>query len=257
MSKSNNNTASFNQNVETNARILWSSAYWAFKITWSTHALLTAGLIGLAWAQSIIPVGVMLVVMPVALYFLVLGLLASRSRPQLLSARVDFVLLSGALSPLILVPAWSFLARWPGGMVAILAVFAAIAVFLSPRAGRWVLYGLSADRAAAVVGDALATAGWQCQRTGRSFHLADGQVVARVEGFGMLPGATIILADTDACQMARFQRALAAGLSDIHVQPPAPAVALLLLAMAMLTVPLTLMAGQTGQIVRLITDLLK
>jgi ATP-binding cassette subfamily B protein len=62
MSKSNNNTAPFNQNVETNARVLWSSACWAFKITWSTHALLTAGLIGLAWAQSIIPVGVMLVV---------------------------------------------------------------------------------------------------------------------------------------------------------------------------------------------------
>ncbi|MGB2822184.1 MAG: hypothetical protein WBF17_14465, partial [Phycisphaerae bacterium] len=44
------------------------------------------------------------VVVPVALYFLVLGLLNSRPRPQLLRGRRDFALLIVALSPLFVLP---------------------------------------------------------------------------------------------------------------------------------------------------------
>ena len=45
------------------------------------------------------------VVVPVAVYFLILGLLNSRRRPQMLSGRLDFALMITALSPLFLVPA--------------------------------------------------------------------------------------------------------------------------------------------------------
>ena len=44
-------------------------------------------------------------VVPVAVYFLVLGLLNSRRHPQMLSGRLDFSLMIAALSPLFLVPA--------------------------------------------------------------------------------------------------------------------------------------------------------
>jgi len=63
------------------------------------------------------------VVVPVAVYFLVLGLLNSRRHPQLLRARRDFLLLIAALCPLFVLP----VLEWSAGSWAAPAVLAAAA----------------------------------------------------------------------------------------------------------------------------------
>ena len=72
-------------------------------------------------------------VVPVAIYFLVLGLLNSRSHPQLLTGRCDFSLLILALSPVFVLPVLNYfgatLLTVPLGIA---AVFGCV-VLLGPR----------------------------------------------------------------------------------------------------------------------------
>ena len=68
------------------------------------------------------------VVVPVAVYFLVLGLLNSRPHPQLLSGRLDFALLTAAISPLFAVP----VLRYFGISLLSVATAVALGLYLYP-----------------------------------------------------------------------------------------------------------------------------
>ena len=182
-------------------------------------------------------------VAPVAVYFLILGVLNSRRRPVLISARSDFLLLGGALSPLCIYPAMQL-----AGVSWILLAFSAailtsVTLYIMPRRGGFVIYNLPSAKARSVIGQVLS------ELTGR----AD---LVQITGFAQLRNTTVRLVGPDKQFSQAFEQALADRLADMPVEASAMATGLLLVATGMLAAPLSLMAHRTVQIVRILGDLL-
>jgi len=196
------------------------------------------------------------VVVPVAIYFLVLGLLNSRRSPQLLSGKQDFVLLIVALSPLFVIP---MLHHWEPSLATVLAgvgiVGGGIAV-LVPRGHTWVIYNLPARQGRDAVAQALRSMGVDFQTDAIGFRLSDGNGLVYVSPFPLLRNVSVRLVGTPGDFAARFEAALSGVLSGRAVVTSPMAVSLLLVATAMLVAPLALMAQRVPEIVRLLTHLL-
>ncbi len=206
------------------------------------------------------PLHLATIVAPVAGYFLILGLLNSRSRPQMLRGRNDFALLVGALSPLFLAPAWPLLAGSPVRIfVAGIAVLAGIWA-VAPRGASWVIYNISLPAATRLVERTLQRMGLNPERIRRGeFHLADENITLRITSFALLRNVSVrVEGDAKATKAlgGRLEYALDAALAEVPAETSPMAMAMLLAATAMLVVPLALVSRQAGEIVRLLSDLL-
>jgi len=194
------------------------------------------------------------VAVPVAMYFLILGLLNSRPHPQLLRGRRDFALLIVALCPLLLQPV---IARaegfWP-----VLAVIAAVGgvALLAPPKGSWVIYNILPREAGDAVADALRQVGLPARREGGVFLLTDTDGSVRLSGFPLLRNVSVRAIGLAPDVAGRFEAALSRRLRTVTAETTAATMALLLVATAMLVVPLALVAPRAGQIVRLLTGML-
>jgi hypothetical protein len=186
------------------------------------------------------------VVAPVALYFLVLGLL--------LSGRMDFAILTIAISPLLLVPLLNWLGLSLAFAAAAVAVVAGGALVLVPRGQTWVLYNVHAEQARSAVAGALRRMGLEAEFREGCYLLGDARV--QVSGFSPLRNATIRLLGGDKSQARRFERAMWDVLRGYEAQTSPMAVSLLLVAATMLVAPLALMAHRVPEIVRILTDLI-
>ena len=199
-----------------------------------------------------------LAAVPVAVYFLTLGLLNSQRRPQMLSGRMDFALLIAALSPLCVVP----LLGWVGtnwltvGLSA--AVVTAWILLLAPRRHRsWVVYNITLDDMAGCMAQALRSAGLAHRRCGERFVLAAGPVI-RLTPFPLLRNVSLHVSGcprTHYVDLARFEAELARRIARFEVQPTPMAVSFVLIATAMIVAPLTLMVERVPEMVRILTDL--
>ena len=196
------------------------------------------------------------VVVPVALYFLVLGLLNTRRHPQLLSARTDFCLLCGALAPLFVVPALGFVGCGPLAVTGLLGLAAAVGLMLMPRGRQWVVYNLSVSDARRAVGRALEHLGQPFDADGNVFRLAGGCEI-HLSGFGLLRNVSIRIVTENAACAGEIERKLSDLLGGMCIAARPSMVAMLLVATAMLVVPLTLVAGRAGEIVAILSDFLK
>ena len=201
------------------------------------------------------PAQIAAVVAPVALYFLVLGLLNSRPHPQLLTGRLDFAILTIAICPLFLLPLWSWLgfSIWfalAGGLIV-----GAGALLLAPRGRSWVIYNVRAAEARAAVAGALRRMGLEVRDSEGLFDLGAARV--QVGAFPPLRNATVRLHGGDRELAGRFERALWDVLRSCEVQTSPMAVSLLLVAATMLVAPLAMMAHRVPEIVRLLSDLLR
>lgn len=201
------------------------------------------------------PMEIAAVVAPVAIYFLVLGLLNSRPHPQLLSGRMDFAILTVALSPLLLLPLTGWLGVSAGALAAVACVLGGAALLLAPRGRNWVVYNVHASEARSAVAGALRKLGLEF-RDAEGGYAMDGASV-KVGAFAPLRNATIRLLGGDRKLARRFEKALGEVLRSYEVQTSPMAVSLLLVATAMLVAPLALMAHRVPDIVRLLTDLIK
>ncbi len=195
------------------------------------------------------------VVVPVAVYFLVLGLLNSRRTPQLLSARVDFAILLGALSPLLVIPALQYVTASPAALALAAGAAAAAVGLLLPRGSGWVVYNIPHDLARRLVREALAELAIPQEETDDGFALADGAAV-RLNAFPLLRNVSIRLTGPVGDLPHRLPHALALRLADTPVEASPMAVSLLLVATGMLVAPLALLAQRAPEIVRLLTQLL-
>jgi hypothetical protein len=197
------------------------------------------------------------VVMPLGVYFLVLGLLNSRRSPQLLTGRRDFALLTAAFSPLFVIPLIEVLGLSP--LSALLATGAVVGgtLLLGPRGNTWVVYNLPVGRASSAVADALTACGRDALPTDGGFAFGDAGESVRVAGFPLLRNVSIRLLSTDAALARTFEAELACRLERIRTESSPMAASMLLVATAMLVVPLTIAAHRAGEIVRILTDLLR
>jgi hypothetical protein len=201
------------------------------------------------------PIEIAAVVAPVALYFLVLGLLNSREHPQLLSGRLDFAILTIAISPLFLLPLWYWLGFSVHFALAAAVIVVAGAAVLAPRGSSWVVYNVHAAQARAAVASALRRMGLEARDVADGFDLGTARV--QVGAFPPLRNATIRLHGADRRLARRFEAALWEVLRSCQVQTSPMAVSLLLVAATMLVAPLAMMAHRVPEIVRLLSDLLR
>jgi len=210
----------------------------------------------LSTVQSGIPLQIAAVVAPVSLYFLVLGLLNTRNRPQMLRARLDLAMLVGALSPLVVCP----LLSWAGPSYLAMAAAAAGGVttvwLLSPARASWVIYNITPAEALDAVANALQRAGLTFQRRQgeQTFLLPGGQV--ELSSFSLLRNVSIRLTGCDLRTAHLFEQALAGRIWLLSAQTTPMAMAMLLVATAMLVAPLAMVAPRAVEIVRLLTGLL-
>ncbi|MCD6303858.1 MAG: hypothetical protein J7M21_02730 [Planctomycetes bacterium] len=196
-----------------------------------------------------------MVVVPVAMYFLVLGLLNSRSRPQLLRGRRDFAVLVTALAPLFLLPAACWASRSYLAVGAAGTVLAAGALLLAPPRATWVIYNITPDEARQAVRAALRAAGLGFQERGGAFDLAGGTTI-RMTALPLLRNISLRMSRPEKDLERRFERALAGRLATVPAETTPMAMALLLVATAMLIAPLVLVAPRAGEIVRIISGML-
>ena len=106
--------------------------------------------------QVVFVLQVILAVGPLAVYFLGLGLVNSQSRPVLVDARSDFLVLAVAFVPLIVCPLIGLLARGFLIMAAVSMIAVAGAFFwlLPSRGSGGVIYNIDTRRCRTLVGRA-------------------------------------------------------------------------------------------------------
>lgn len=197
-------------------------------------------------------------VVPVAVYFLILGLLNSRRHPQLLSGRLDFALLVIALSPLFALPVILYAGLSVWGIALTVLVLGAAIRWMSPPGTIWVVYNLSGHQARQAVARSLRAMGLGFEERPDGFAL-DGGAVLRISQFPLLRNVTIRL-DAGAAGSAMasgFEQAMARTLHEASAETSPMAVGLLLLATAMLVAPLSLFVQHVPTLVRLITELVR
>ncbi|NBB95473.1 MAG: hypothetical protein GVY16_06995 [Planctomycetes bacterium] len=195
------------------------------------------------------------VVVPVALYFLLLGLLNTRRCPQLLTGRQDVALLSVALSPLALQPAVHFL---DGGAPAVMAAAGAIVLgvwLLAPRGHQWVIYNLPLKQARTLIDQTLADIGIDADIGSRCIRI-DEDTWVELSSFPALRNVSLRCHGGDDTTWQAFANALGDHVDRIDVEPSPTAVALLLVATGMLVAPMAMVAHQAPEIVRMLADLL-
>ena len=198
------------------------------------------------------------VAVPVAVYFLILGLLNSRAHPQLLTARRDFALLVGALSPLFLLPLFPYVLTFAAGLLVTLVLLAGVCV-LVPRRRSWVIYNLLPSQGSLIVEPTLRDMHLRITPRGRvGFDLPEQHATVEVSAFPLLRNVSIRLrGEGDLSTLTkRFERKLGEELASVRTEPSPMAVGLLLVGTAMLVAPLAMVAHRADEIVRILTDLL-
>lgn len=196
-------------------------------------------------------------VAPVALYFLLLGLLNTRRHPQLLSGRQDSALLTLAMSPLLIAP----VVYWLGGglQTALVCggVLAAGVWGLSPRDRTWVIYNLPVSNVLRTAQRILRAMGVATQHTDTGLLIEESDGGIEISHFPVLRNVTLRCTGGSEEMWRKFETRLHEQLQHVETQPSPMAVTLLLLATAMIVTPLTLMVHHGPEIVRLLTDLLQ
>ncbi len=195
------------------------------------------------------------VVVPVSLYFLLLGLLNSRRHPQLLSGRQDFALLIVALSPLAFGPAMHYLngGLWMVPACVVLLIGGIWA--LAPRGRVWVIYNLPLSSARQTVIDAFEAMGRCSCSTVRGVEVEQGRAFVEFSSFSLLRNVSLRLVGGDEDLWRTFESHLSLRLKSIETAPSPMAVSLLLVATAMIVAPMALMVHHAPEIVRILTDL--
>ncbi len=195
------------------------------------------------------------VVVPVSLYFLLLGLLNSRRHPQLLSGRQDFALLMVALSPLAFGPAMHYLngGLWMVPACVVLLIGGIWA--LAPRGRAWVIYNLPLSSARQTVIDAFEAMGRCSRNTARGVEVEQGRAFVEFSSFPLLRNVSLRLVGGDEDLWRTFESHLSGRLKKIETDPSPMAVSLLLVATVMIVAPMALMVRNAPEIVRILTDL--
>jgi hypothetical protein len=217
--------------------------------------MLTVGILGLENLALSLRIAAMVV--PVAAYFLILGLLNSRPHPQMLRGRFDFALLLGALGPLFFAPMAERYAGSPAlGTCAVVGIAVGI-MLLAPGGKNWVIYNLSHAAARKAVEESLESLGAACEPVPQGFRLSREGAMVRIGGFPLLRNVTVhLLGGSD--ELARnLESAMTAKVSRLSVEPSSASAAMLLIATAMIVAPLAMVAHRgVPELVRILTDLM-
>lgn len=195
------------------------------------------------------------VVVPVAVYFLILGVLNSRRHPQMLSGRLDFALMAAALAPVFVLPAVDYVGASLPAVLGVVLALTAVVLVLAPRRGNWVVYNLPSADAREAVTAALRRMGVGFRDEGADIRVGEGDELT-IRSFSLLRNVSIRLRSDSAERIRNFERALGRTVHALEAQASPTGVSFLLAATALLVAPLSLVAHRVPEIVRILTDLL-
>ncbi len=208
--------------------------------------------------QLSLAVQVAAVVAPVAVYFLLLGLLNSQPNPQIISARSDFILLNAAFFPVFCVPVLSYFAPSVWTLLVVVGALLASVLLLAPRrTGNWVVYNITLPATVRAGQRALNLMGEPFVRRGRRLILNRIDVTLRFTSMPLLRNVSISTEGANAAEFSRdFEKLLASQLATVPTTATPMAVTFLLIATVMLIAPLGLLADRMPEMVRLVTNLI-
>lgn len=207
--------------------------------------------------QLDISMRVVTIIGPIALYFMLLGLLNTRLNPQMLTGRQDFSMLLIAISPLVLQPMVYYLGGGSAMVVACaILIFGAIWL-LSPRGRTFVIYNLPRKQGIDIVLKSLDSIGLEGKLTARGIELPQGKGIVHIDSFLMLRNFSLKLTGGCGETWEAFEENMAERLGKIETPASPMAVTLLLIATGMIVAPMVLMIHHAPEIVRILTDLLQ
>lgn len=132
-------------------------------------------------------------VAPIALYFLILGLINSHSRPWIVTSRSDFLALTSVLMPVLLWPVPDFIRSQlylplVAGLLAAVVAF----VYMLPKADAgFVVYNVAESRCLKLLSLALRQLGLTGRWEGRVWHADSGNLSIEVRKFSLLRNVTL------------------------------------------------------------------
>lgn len=205
---------------------------------------------------------VVLLVGPIAVYFMVLGLLNSQARPKLVNARTDFLILTAAVFPVLLVPAAPVVGQGRGWLVLPLLAVAALALWaLLPRPDSgWVIYNLSGPRARVLLLRCLRDLGWSFQETGRGLEVPRLGLTIQLSGLPVLRNVTCHLKCDRFAEGARLSELLGGRLESALARqdqlPSAAGSCLMLVGIALMILPLWMMSRHSDAVAQVVSGFL-
>lgn len=142
------------------------------------------------------PVDVLMLVgnvAPIALYFLVLGLVNSHSRPYLITSRADFVALTCALTPVLLWPVPMFVRSGMTWLLLVgLLLAASLFTWMFVTTGRgFVIYNASQGTCTRLLEAALRQAGLRGTWTDQTWEADTGILAIHLRRFALLRNVTL------------------------------------------------------------------
>ncbi len=212
--------------------------------------------------QVVFVVKVFVNVAPVAVYFLVLGLLNSQPHPRLVNGRNDFVALTLVFVPMLVWPAPVLLRHglWPLLVAGLLAALVAFCVLLPGRWSGWVIYNVTEQRCRRHLENALAIRQLAYEKTDGAYVVAGGQLTLRIAGFALLRNVSVHFEfpskHPPTHLLSELREAFEAELHGLALLPSSSGACMLALGVLLLILPLWMMNTHVDAIVETITRLL-
>jgi hypothetical protein len=213
--------------------------------------------------QVVFVLQLLLTLGPLAVYFLGLGLLNSQAHPSLVRAKQDFLLLSLAFLPVIVVPMVSGLSRgWFIAPLTLLACIAILFLFLLRSTHRaWVIYNIDEVRVEVLLKRACRRLGWTLSPAETAgWHLSPADLVITKSSLPWLRNVTLRFAPRsgDESSRARLELfdALRTELSRESMLPSATGASLVLIGAGLIGLPMCYVCQHMEAIVDVVRSIL-
>ncbi|HUW81951.1 MAG TPA: hypothetical protein VMZ31_04025 [Phycisphaerae bacterium] len=216
----------------------------------------------LANDQVVFVLKVFVNVAPVAVYFLVLGLLNSQPRPHMVNGRSDFVALTLVFVPMLVWPVPVLLQHglWPLLLAGLLAAVLAFGVLLPGKWTGWVIYNVTERRCRRHLENALTVCGLTYEATDGAYVVASGHIRIRLASFALLQNVSVYFEFPEKRPptelLHRLRGALEAELRGLALLPSSSGACMLALGILLLILPLWMINNHVDAIVETITRLL-
>jgi hypothetical protein len=199
---------------------------------------------------------VLLTVVPVAMYFLMLGLVNSQRRPYFVSGRRDFLILALVFSPVLIRPLW-----WLGAanlpiFLVVLVLGAALFLLVLPKESTsWVIYNITSHHFHRVLERALRSLDVRWRWRHDRIEFEDSTLEIAVSSFLLLQNVTVYLKGEPADQplIHRISTALEEELGHVKSHPASTGVVFLIIGTALLAWPAFMMTRHLDELVNLFT----
>lgn len=197
-------------------------------------------------------------VVPIGVYFFILGLLNTRRHPQMLTGRADFAILFIAICPLLVVPVLAAVGMSLLALALTGSAIGAAILLLAPRGHNWVIYNVSDAQVRRALRHALRREEIDFEKFGpNELRLSPSGASIHVSHFALLRNVSVRIEDATPELARSIESQLHRDICRLQPEPHSMAVIMLLVATGMLVAPMTFMAHHgVPRLVRLLSDLL-